>query len=132
MYYYTCEPTLEAMLSCIYDAWTSKRGHQNIKLMLEPVNQLTLFDEYIHVDPDPEKYTKVMDAVNAKISPWFYNNLIYTSLAYEEDVLDNIYHCMILGFKFGPSALQMVQYADIMRHNEIRTRLGKEINRFQV
>lgn len=131
MYIYTCEPNLEAMLSCIYDAWTSKRGHKNIKLMLEPVEQMTLFDEYIHVDADSEKVEKVMDAVNMKISPWFYRQLAYSSMAYEEDVLDNMYHCMILGFHHGPDALGMVQYADIMRHNEIRKRLGNEVNRFQ-
>ena len=35
MTYYTCEATLEAMLSCIYDAWISRKGHQNICLLLE-------------------------------------------------------------------------------------------------
>lgn len=26
---YTCENTFEAMMTCIYDAWASKEGHQN-------------------------------------------------------------------------------------------------------
>lgn len=131
MTYYTCEPTLEAMLTCIYDAWTSRKGHQNIRLLLEPVNQLSLFDEYIHVDADCEKVYKVMDAVNMKISPQFYGQLVYTSMAYEEDAFDNIYRCMILGFAYGPEVLNMVQYKDIMRNQIIRKRLGREVNRFQ-
>lgn len=131
MTYYTCQPYWEDMLSCIYDAWSSGKGHQNIKLILEPVEQFTLFDEYIHVDRDLEKVKKVMDAVCLKVSPQFYQQLAYTSLAYEEDALDNIYRCMILGFAYGSSVLKMVQYRDIMRNELIRTRLGKEVNRFQ-
>lgn len=128
---YTCAPTLEAMLTCIYEASAGGKGHQNIRLLREPVEQYTLFDEYIHVDADPVKAEKVMDAVNLKISPHFYRELAVTSMAYEEDALDNMYHCMILGFTFGPSVLEKVQYRDIMRSVQIRTRLGKEINRFQ-
>ena len=69
---YSCEHEWEAMLTCIYDAWASKKGQQNIRLELEPIEQYTLFDEYIHVDADHEKAIKVMDAVNRKISPLFF------------------------------------------------------------
>lgn len=131
MTYYTCLPEWEAMLSCIYEAWVSKKGHQNIKLLLEPIEQYTMFDEYIHVDSDFQKAYKVIDAVNLKISTYFYRELLYSSMAYEDDVLDNIYRCMILGFAYGPEALNMVQYKDIMRNQMIRTRVGKEVNRFQ-
>ncbi len=131
MYYYTCAPTIEAMLSCIYVAWSSKRGHQNIKLLLEPVSQYTLFDEYIHVDASERMVESVMDAVNHKISPYFYHQLMYTAMAYEEDALDNIFHCMILGFALGPSTLDMFQYRDVMRHQEIAHRLGNEVCRFK-
>lgn len=131
MTYYTCEHTLEAMLSCIYDAWCSKKGHQNIELLLEPIDQYTLFDEYIHVDADMRKVEKVIDAVCRKISPTFYRELVYTYMAYEKHTLDNIYRCMILGFAYGANALKMMQYRDVMTHDQIRIRLGKEINRFQ-
>lgn len=131
MYYYTCEQNLEAMLSCIYDAWSSKRGHQNIKLLLEPIMQQTLFDKYIHVDANLEKVERVMDAVNKKISPQFFNSLAYISMAHEDDVLDVMYRCMILGFHFGSCALQMVQYKDIMRFQEIRKRVSSEVHHFR-
>ena len=36
MIVYTCEDTFEAMMTCIYDAWASKEGHQNIRLKTEP------------------------------------------------------------------------------------------------
>lgn len=128
---YTCVPEWEAMLTCIYEAWKSGKGHENIMLLLEPVEQLTLFDEYIHVDASPEKAEKVADAVIRKISLQFYENLAYTSMAYEEEVLDNIYRVMILGFAYGPNVIDMVQYKDIMRNCQIRKRVGTEANHFR-
>lgn len=131
MYCYTCQPDWESMLSCIYDAYSSRRGAANIRLMIEPITQTNLLDEYIHVDADADKVTKLMDAINYKISPRFYHEMAYSALGYEEDILDNIFHCLIIGFKHGPSALNMVQYRDIMRNQMIRTRIGKEVCRFQ-
>ena len=68
MYIFTCEHKWEAMLTCIYDAWASKKGHANIKLMLEPVEQYSLFDTYTHVDADAKKAESVMRSVKNKIS----------------------------------------------------------------
>ena len=52
---YTCKAEWEDMLTCIYVAWASGKGHENIKLCIEPIEQYTLFDEYIHVDAASEK-----------------------------------------------------------------------------
>lgn len=128
---YTCAPDWESMLTTIYEAFGSRLGHNNIRLMLEPVEQMTLFDEYIHVEPDYEKAEKVTDSINMKISPLFYREMAITSMAYENDVLDNIYHMLILGFEFGPKVLDMLQYRDVVRNCEIRKRVEREANRFQ-
>lgn len=128
---YTCKPEWEAMLTCIYEAFACGLKHENIKLLLEPVSQYTLFDEYIHVEGDSIKAQKVMDSINTKISPSVYHELAITSMAYEEDVLDNIYHILILGFAFGKDVLKMVKYRDVMRNYEIRTRVQREADRFQ-
>lgn len=128
---YTCKPEWEAMLTSIYDAMSSGLGHNNIRLCLEPVEQYTLFDEYIHVEADRVKADKVIDAINRKISPKVYRELAITSMAYEKDVLDNIYHVLILGFAYGPNVLEMVHFKDVMRNNEIRCRVTREADRFQ-
>lgn len=128
---YSCVHNWEAMLTCIYVAWASGLGHQNIRLELEPLGQCELFTEYIHVDSDISKAESVMDSVNRKISPFVYNELAYTAMAYEPDVLDNIYRIMILGFAYGPNVLDMVQYRDVMRNREIRKRLGMEACHFK-
>lgn len=130
MVVYSCKHELEAMLTCIYVAWASGRGHKNIRLEIEPIGQYSLFDEYIHVDADPIKAGSVMDAVANKISPRVYSEIAYSAMAYEEDILDTMYRVMILGFAYGPSVLEMVHFKDVMRHREIRTRLGREANHF--
>ncbi len=127
---FSCERNWEAMLTCIYDAWASKLGHKNIRLMLEPIEQYTLFDEYIHVEPDYAKAESVMDAINMKISPMVYKELLYESMAYEDDVLQNIYLVLILGFAYGPNVLDMVSYEPVMRSAEIRKRLDNEAHKF--
>lgn len=128
---YSCNQDWGAMLTCIYEAWTSRKGQQNIRLEIEPVSQMELFTEYIHVDADMDKFNRVADAINKKISPFVYRELAYTSMAYEKDVLDNIYRVLLLGFAYGPKVLEMVQYKDVTRHREIKTRLGNEACRFK-
>lgn len=153
MYIYSCEHNWEAILTCIYDAWTSRRGQDNIKLVFEPIQQYTLFDEYIHVDADSEKAYKVMNAVRDKISAYVCYQMSYISMAYEEDVMDVIYRVMILGFylanhkminrdgmlvedndngKYMASeVLDMVQYKDVMRFRDIKKRVTSEVYMFQ-
>ena len=127
---FTCAHNWEAMLTCIYEAWASRLGHRNIRLEYEGDNQLTLMDEYIHVDADPAKAESVMDAINLKISPHVYTELAYESMSTEEDALDNIYRVLLLGFSLGPDVLKMVQYAAITRHIEIRRHVGNEAHHF--
>ena len=128
---YSCAHQWDAMLTCIYYAWTSKLGHENIQLVFEPVDQMSLFNNYIHVDSEPDKAEKVMIAVKNKISPFFYNEISYISMAYEDDVMEIIYHLMMLGFKYGNHALKMYQYRDVARYQEIRKRIGNEVCRFK-
>lgn len=131
MYVFSCEREYEAMLTCIYVAWASGKGQKNIRLELEPCGQSSILDEYTHVDADPVLANKVIDAVNRKISPRYYEEIAYCSMAYEDDVLDIMYRMMLMGFTYGDSALEMVKYGAVMRYKEISKRLGREINRFQ-
>ncbi|MCI5959707.1 MAG: TIGR03915 family putative DNA repair protein [Lachnospiraceae bacterium] len=131
MYIFTCEHKWDAMLTCIYDAWASKKGHANIKLMLEPVEQYSLFDTYTHVDADEKKAESVMRSVKNKISFQLYRQLAYASMAYEKDILDLMYRVLIVGFSCGPDVLNMVMYREILQFNQIYKRLCKEVNHFQ-
>ena len=54
------------MMTCIYDAWSARLGHNNIKLQIEPIWSPELFCDYRHVDPDEEKVQKVNPLRQAK------------------------------------------------------------------
>ena len=54
------------MLTCIYEAFNSGMVHKNIKLMLEPIREYTLFDEYVHVNGDVDKAEKVRASIYYK------------------------------------------------------------------
>ena len=131
MYIYTCKHQWEDMLTCIYEAWCSRKGQQNIRLEFEPVEQYTLFYEYIHVKADKDKAEKVSRAIQERISKHVYRELSMVSMAYESDSLDIIYRVLLLGFALGADVLNMVQYREVVRFGEIRHRVGREIYRFQ-
>lgn len=127
---FVCERSFESILTAIYDAWTSGAGQQNIKIVFSPIEQYDLFNEYITVITDEAKAGSLMDAINMKISPSFYRKLMYIQMAYEEDVADVIYRMVLLGFKFGPRASEMLQYRDVTRFAEITRRLENESHSF--
>lgn len=62
---YTCSPDLASILTCIYEAWNSRLGYRNVRLMTEPVGNLELFCDYCHVEPDTEKAASVT-AIHSK------------------------------------------------------------------
>ena len=128
---FTCAPDLESILSCIYVAWSSGSGHKNIRIEAEPIEQLSLFDEYTHVDKDHAMVQSVIDAVNLKISPSFYSDLAYISMAYEKDVPDLMYRLMLLGFAYGPGVINNTCYEVVVRFHEIKKRLSNESCRFK-
>ena len=131
MIVYTCAPGFTSMLTCIYYAWASKEGHRNIRLELEPIGQYQMFDEYRHVEADEDKARSVSSAVLSKISPYFYQEVLGCAGYYERDVLDNIYRMLILGFKYGNDALDMIQFEPVMRSRAIRKAYSNEVCRFK-
>lgn len=128
---FTCAREYEDMLTCIYVAWASRLGHNNIKLMTEPVGQYDLLNNYVHVDCDSNKAMSVMDAINTRISPYFYSEMLYSLMYYEDDALDNIYRMLLLGFKYGNSALDMSQFEAVNRNRQIRKAYSTEICHFK-
>lgn len=128
---FSCEKEWAAMLTCIYDAWASKIGHKNIRLVFEPIAQQNLFDTYIHVEADPKKAESVMDAVVQRISRDFYDAIAFCSASYEEDVMDVIYRMLLLGFKFGPSVRDMRQYREVCRFEELSRKVRNESHHFR-
>ena len=63
MYCFTCKEDFESMMTCIYRVWEAKKGSQNVRLEIEPVEQMDLLTEYVHVEVDPELAHKVVRSI---------------------------------------------------------------------
>lgn len=131
MIVFTCEDNFEAMMTCIYDAWASKLGHKNIKLLAEPLGNLELFCEYRHIDADSLKAEKVIRAIRHKISPSAYHMVFRTAISCIDDKLDAIYRFLLLGFAFGAESVNMLANPYVARIFEINRRVGSETHYFR-
>ena len=120
------------MMTCIYDAWVYalRVGHDKVQLRTEPIVQATLFDEYVHVDADAEKTEKVLRSVRNKIGMQAYIDVYYACLM-EDDVLDDIYRFLRIGFQAGPRVIGMLAEPPVSRMLEIRRAVGNEIHHFR-
>ena len=129
---FTCADLWEDMAACIYDAWewALEHGHDSLRLEKEPILQPALFDEYVHVDGDGGKAVKVARSICHKISYDAYLTVSYAAL-YREDLLDDIYRFLRLGFRTGGAVVSMLTDAHVMRLTEARRNVGNEIHYFR-
>ena len=129
---FTCRPAFEDVASCIYDAWAwgNSNGHGNLRLEREPVFQERLFDEYVHVEADLEKVQKFIRSVKGKISRQAYDTIFLSSL-YREDVLDDIYGFLHLGFRVGGEVEAMLTDPYVMKLKQVRKNVVSEYHAFK-
>ena len=66
MVVFTCKDRFDDMMTCIYEAWASHLGHNNIKLRTEPLGTMELFCEYRHVEADRGKTESVIRTIQTK------------------------------------------------------------------
>lgn len=128
---FSCANDFTAMLTCIYDAGKCRLGRSNFRLCVEPIDQMNMFEQYVHVEPDERKAAEVERSITMRISPGFYSEVMYCTGAYEPDTLDTIYSVIALGFKYGPRVLDMYQFNEVVRFLAISKRYGAEAHSFR-
>ena len=128
---FTCKDEFEDMMTCIYDAWNSRLGHANVRLMIEPVTEPELFCEYVHIAADPEKVTKVVRSVQKKISYYAYQTVYSAAMSFRADKLEIIYRFLILGFHYGAAVLDILHESAVMAAFELDRKVGREAHYFK-
>lgn len=128
---FTCQDTFEDMMTCIYEAWASRQGHSNVKLMLEPVGNLELFCDYVHVSADPEKSQKVVRSIQNKISHSAYRMVYGAAMSFREDKLDWIYRFLVQGFARGALVMDLLQEPAVAAVFEINRKVMNEAHYFR-
>lgn len=128
---FTCEETFEAMMTCVYDAWASRLGHDNLRLQLEPVLQQGLFCTYVHVDADTGKASSVVRSVQRKISYAAYRQIFLAAMSFEPERLDAIYRFLVLGFAVGKRVTDMLFRPEVVWMLELSRKTGNEAAYFR-
>lgn len=107
---YLCEDGVEGILSGVYTAWMSRRGHENVKLKLKYEEEtMELFCEYEDVSVDAQKADRVVQAIRNKISEEAYEIIYKAALSKDKDRADKIYRFLIYGFHTGAGIVNLLQ-----------------------
>lgn len=101
-YVYLCEDSTEGIFSAVYRAYEDRHGHENneIRLAGSGYNR-ELFTEYIPVETDYEKATKVAHTIQRKISGTAYDFILKASLSWKPGKADAVYRFIIEGLQIG-------------------------------
>lgn len=135
MYTFICENSIDGIFSGVYDAWASKYGHQNIRLVTAPLDNYELFQEYITVLPDVTKSCKVARTISSRFGTDVYEHICYAILANEQttnrhglDKADCVYRTILLAFSMrdGSKVLQAFGEPYIQRIFELQRAAGAE------
>lgn len=84
MYVFICENSIDGIFTAIYDAWASRRGHNNITLTTREPENYELFQEYIHVTTEPEKSQKVSNTLQQRLGLETYSEICEAACALDE------------------------------------------------
>lgn len=128
---FTCEDSFEAILTCIYDAWASKLGHQNIRLLVEPVIEMELFCEYRHIDADADKVASVIRSIQKKISSYAYQMVYRCAMSNCPQKADTIYRFLLLGFHYGRQITDMIQIPAVSAFFQLNRAVSNEAHFFR-
>ncbi len=128
---YVCKGDPESILTGVYDAWASRKGHSRVKLDVESQKTPELFASYVPVETDPEKARKVMRAIRQKISGRAWEMVYRAALSRKESRADDIYRFLVGGFYFGPRVLGMLAEPAVYRLMELNRAVGNEAHYFR-
>ncbi len=107
---YVCENSIDGIFTAIYQAWSSRYGHANIKIEEKSegnkYSNIELFSEYLMVDTEPLLAEKVSKAIKEKLSSEVFEMVCRVALSDFEGKADLIYRFLILGFATGNSILE--------------------------
>lgn len=123
---FQCEDNFEGIFCGVYDAWTSRLGHAQVRLELSDTGNLEMFCEYRKAERTEEKFQKVADAVLTKLGRRIYEQIYQASLSGDPEKADWIYRYLIYGFHVGPGIIDMLQNPAVSEVFRMSRNVGSE------
>lgn len=131
---YTCEDSAEGIFTAIYDAWSSRYGHEynRIEVSMDHENgrNMELFSEYIYVKTDEEKVLKVAKAIKEKISMEAYDMVCHGIWSENAEKADIVYRFLILGFSMGAKVVNHLGNDTVMSLFEMNRNVSNEVHHY--
>ncbi len=118
---------MTGILTGVYDAWASRLGHENVKLISGEGENLELFCEYVPVEPDLEKAGKVLRTVYNRMGWEAYWMLAQASVCPHEGKADSMYRVIVLGLHLprGKRVMGMLTNPDVHLIFELSRKAGR-------
>lgn len=127
---YLCDNSIDGIFTAVYQAWSSRLGHSNIKIEEKSegskYSNIELFAEYVVTDTDPELAYKVARSIKEKISVEAYEMVCRTALSDYTGKADLIYRFLILGFAVGARVTEHLSNEYVNRMFRINKNVGNE------
>lgn len=102
---YICEDNIEGIFTAIYDAFSSvcrhEATHNNIEIVAGDIENYELFCEYLNIDTDQTKASKVTKTICDKMGFQVYETLLYASTCSDSNKANAIYKTIIEGLKLN-------------------------------
>lgn len=125
---YLCEDNVEGIFSAIYLAYEQKKGHKNNAIHInQPGFNRQLFCDYISVETDYEKATKVARTIRRDVSEQAYEFLRKVSVSHREDRADAMYRFVIEALHIGCDALRHLTAPHMQILCEIERGINNEV-----
>lgn len=132
MYIYLCDSTPDGIFTAVYDAWSSRLGHKNIRLEIEAeLEGPELFCEYQKIETDGEKAEKVARSIERKLGYEVYEAVYRSALSEKPGRADDIYRFLILGFSVGSRVLEQLSHPYVRPVFERSRYVWKEWQHYQ-
>lgn len=128
---FVCGGDPDDILTAVYDAWASRKGHSRVRLEVEGESQPEFFCSYVPVETDREKARKVAAAVKKKIGGRAWQMVYRAALSREASRAEDIYRFLVGGFYYGPQALDMLAEPAVYRLLELSRAVGNEAHFFR-
>lgn len=136
MVIFLCEGSTDGILTGVYDAWSSRLGHDRVALRIDTQMNLELFAEYRKSITDAQKAGKVARSVRKKMGSEAWQTIYQASLCAASDRADCIYRVIVLGMSphvdqhTAKKVIWNLQNPDVARIFELSRKTGNEAHRY--
>ncbi|WP_238726560.1 TIGR03915 family putative DNA repair protein [Diplocloster modestus] len=125
---FVCEDSLDGIFTGIYDAWDSRYGHENVKLIIESEETMELFARYVEVVADGEKAEKVARTLKRRLGDEVFEMICQAAASCASEKADALYRVVVKGLSMSNGKKVMDALADpnVCRVFELSRQAGYE------